>query len=533
MATVMEEKLHSEVLTTRSMDNVNPAKSEFLAVMSHELRTPLNAILGMSQILQACNLGTEERDYVNTIFQAGSDLLLLIDDILAYCKLETGKFDIIAAPFDLRELIDEIVGTFAYQAREKDLALIVDYPPMLPHAYVGDSRRLRQILANLIGNAIKFTTTGHVMIRIECAEEEAEAYLLLKVIDTGIGIPEDKIQHIFERFTQVNSTFSRRYEGIGLGLSITKRLVELMGGEIGVESHYGEGSTFWCAFFLPLQQRVATVSAWEAYQNTINVLVIDDNAIRGSVLAKRVAPYRQNLVHGDVALDALLNAQQTDMSYHIAVIDQQLKTIDALQLAKAIKNNPILNHLLLILLTEPGREPNKETMVSHGFFSHINKLLSPPSFLQVLAKKWQNWLTETHPVMLSKLPANSHVLIIEDNLLNQQVAKVMLEKLNCQVEVVSNGVRALNLLERRVYNLVFVDLGLPDMDGLAVTTELRRREKGKRRTPLIAMVEHVFERDLEQCFAAGMDDIIVKPLLHQQLLILLKRWLPWGQDQCA
>ena len=520
------------VLAKNRAEAANLAKSEFLAVMSHELRTPLNAILGMAQILRLSNLTTEEQEYAATIFQAGSNLLVLIDDILAFSKIEAGKLNIASDPFDLRDLLDEIVDIFAHQARDKGIELIIDYPPAIVHAFVGDPCRLRQVLVNLIGNAIKFTQEGHVLLTVESQGNiEGDEQLLLKVIDTGVGIPDDKLDYIFERFTQINTSYSRTHQGTGLGLSITKRLVEMMGGQIGVESKMNMGSTFWASIPLTLQQTGITSSPWERYQSSTRVLIVDDNQFRGEVLSKRVAPYENNLVRGIDTIDTLLAAENKGEPYHIVVIDQKITSIDSLALGKTIKDNSELKPIMAVMLTVPGQEPSRQVMTSHGFSAYFNKPIAPSGFLQGLSKEWRRWIAESSQESQTATWPQSHILLVEDNLLNQQVAKIMLEKLGCEVDVAINGASAIKMLEQHSYNMVFMDIGLPDMDGLTVTTEVRNRENGKRRVPIIALTAHVFERDIEQCFAAGMDDVMTKPLLRDQLLLILRRWAPWGRDE--
>jgi PAS domain S-box-containing protein len=486
------KKIESQIVLAKNRaEAANLAKSEFLAVMSHELRTPLNAILGMAQILRLSNLTPEEQEYAATIFQAGSNLLVLIDDILALSKIEAGKLNI-----------------------------------------VGDPCRLRQVLVNLIGNAIKFTQSGHVLLTVESqGNTEGDEQLLLKVIDTGVGIPIDKLDYIFERFTQINTSYNRVHQGTGLGLSITKRLVEMMGGQIGVESKVAMGSTFWVSLPLPLQQTGITTSPWERYQSNTRVLIVDDNHFRGEVLSKRVAPSEGNLVRGADALETLLAAENKGEPYHIVVIDQKITTMDSLALGKAIKENVALKPIMVVMLTIPGQEPSKQVMSSYGFFAYFSKPISPSGFLQALSKEWRRWVAESSQETQASTWPKSHILLVEDNLLNQQVAKIMLEKLGCEVNVAANGSTALKMLEQHSYNMIFMDIGLPDMDGLAVTSEIRTRENGKRRIPIIALTAHVFERDIEHCFAAGMDDVMTKPLLREQLLLILRRWAPWGRDE--
>ena len=512
------------------------AKSEFLAIMSHEIRTPLNGVLGMNELLLHSKLNSSQRRHAETAMSSATTLLGIINSILDFSKIESGQLALEKINFNLRELVEELGAAFAERAHTKGLELIVSIPVNTPTELIGDPHRLRQVITNLLGNAIKFTRVGEVVLHIETANIGLdEVFLRVEIRDTGMGISADKQEHIFEAFRQVDGSITRRYGGTGLGLSICKQLVELMGGHINVDSPPGQGTIFW--FIVPLGKQTQAAQASNVLPKLSNtrILIVNDNDTNCEILEHLLAAWdvtTHAAADGTHALAMLRRWAHDGRPCDVAILDMHMPDMDGLTLAHAIKRDAALKDTRLVLLCSTLVAGNSEECKQTGFVCQISKPVRQMELHQCLvsaiSKKdgpCQVQDTEIATPQIAQL--NGRVLLVEDNPVNQELALAMMDMMGCTVDVAYCGSQAVEAFEQSRFDVILMDCQMPDMDGFETTSIIRHQEtkKGQARTPIVAITAHALRGDKGRCLEAGMDDYLSKPFSFDQLYVMLSRWM--------
>ncbi len=525
----------------KAADVANQAKSAFLANMSHEIRTPMNGIIGMTDLLLDMNPSLEQRQYLETVKKSADSLLSIINDILDFSKIEAGKMGLETLDFNLRVTLDDMNELLAIRAEEKGLELTCTVEPNIPYFLRGDPGRLRQILTNLIGNAIKFTGKGEIAVRVQQElEGDDDVILRFTVADTGIGIEKDKIEMLFHSFTQLDTSNARKYGGTGLGLAISKRLVDMMGGKMGVESIPGEGSTFWfTARFHRAEIPPEEVLRNSADLKAIRFLVVDDNATNREILSEILRMWQCRVdVAADAgqAMDLLRKAWKENDPYGVAVLDMVMPDTDGETLGQMIKSDKTLcDTILLVMTTSSGRRGEAARLKEIGFSAYLNKPIKQNVLRDCLVSVLQRNKLPAGPSLkplvtrftIAEGRRSIRILLAEDNHINQLVALGILSKNGLHADAVINGRQALEALAVVPYDLVLMDVQMPDMDGLEATREIRRPHSRvlNHAVPIIAMTAHAMKGDREMCLNAGMDDYMAKPIEPSELISKIGYWL--------
>jgi len=522
----------AELVAARDQANAaSHAKSQFLAAMSHEIRTPMNGVLGMTELLSQTELGPKQQRFVSTIHRSGESLLAIIDDILDFSKIEAGKLALEQVDLDLRQMVEDVAALVAEGAQRKGLEVACRMAEDLPQRVRGDPVRLRQILANLVTNAIKFTERGEIVVDVR---REAGDRIHIAVTDTGIGIAPEVAAGLFQPFQQADSSTSRKYGGTGLGLAIVRQLAEMMGGTVGVKSVPGEGSTFWVTVQLKAIAADAPAAARTSLAG-LRMLIVEDNPTNRSILLQHAIEWRMyaaSAPNGAEALEALRTAAANGKPFDAALVDMKMPVMDGVELVRAVRADARLAPLKMIMLTSLDAADRRDAARDAGVAGYLAKPVRQAELYACIAAAMGAAVPTAalgdspHPAAAPRAAAPARVLLAEDNVINQEVALEMLEDTGYQVTVAADGRQALAALAGGGFDAVLMDCQMPELDGFDATGELRRREgeRGRRRTPVIALTANAVAGDRERCLEAGMDDYLAKPFARNELLGMLARW---------
>ncbi|PQA86133.1 response regulator [Hyphococcus luteus] len=531
-------------ISKEEAESANRAKSEFLANMSHEIRTPMNGVIGMASLLLGTKLDDKQADMARVIVSSGDALLKIINDILDFSRLEAGKMKLVKESFSLRECVEDVAALLSIPVEEKNLELLVRYDPGLDETFIGDPGRLRQVITNLLGNAVKFTEEGHILVEVGGVKRGEIADITISVSDTGCGIPDHKLQAIFEEFEQVDGSSARKHNGAGLGLSISKKMIQAMNGDISVESENGKGATFRIRLPLAIDdaasgEKPAPSASFEGKR----AIIVDDNEVNRTILKEQLASWNLDAdlaENADEALAAMRKAAKDGAPYAIGVLDFQMPGADGVELAKLIKADPELAAAPLVLLTSAGRKGDPSGLSGDLFSAYLVKPARASMLLDSILTAFNDSAVSAlrsadtqlaedkdgqQPHQFKVNGAPLRVLVAEDNIVNQMVIKAMLEKMGCEVSIASNGRLAVESYEADRPDVVLMDMSMPEMDGAEATGHIRKiQEKQNCHAPVIGVTAHALREDRQRCLDAGMDDYLPKPVKQDALEEILKRW---------
>jgi signal transduction histidine kinase/CheY-like chemotaxis protein len=537
----LEDTVEQVQNLAREADSANKAKSEFLANMSHEIRTPMNGILGMISILFETKLDIDQQDYARNVKISAEALLEIINEILDFSKIEAGKLNFENIEFDFRVTLEEIVEMLTLKAEEKRVELVCFIHPEVPSLLRGDPGRLRQVILNLATNAIKFTDKGSVSIRVNLeSESDTEAKLLIEVIDSGIGIPKDRLNRLFKSFSQVDTSTTRKYGGTGLGLVISKRLIKMMGGKIDVTSEEKKGSTFWFTAVFEKQDLSQGLSGTEKFPENIQgkrILGVDDNAINREIIFTYLKSWQCDpkvVSTGKAALAQLIRGARDGKPYDLLISDMMMPKMDGMELARLIKKNKDLDSTRIIMLTSCGTQGDGAKIKESGLDGYFSKPIKQSDLYNAIisilgiAKSQEDHpkkqIITRHTLTESK-KRNTRILLAEDNRINQKVALHQLEKFGYRADIAITGKAVITALEKHSYDLILMDIQMPEMDGYEATQRIRAMEDHRKDIPIIAMTANAMSGDREKCLEAGMNDYISKPVKPENLLKAITTWI--------